>query len=78
MDKKCEVVGWVLLDDSASLLVLDDEGRVALEGCDPQGIFSQEAIQTGSFRRQAIVDPVTKEMLGYDLERVPSPLLKSA
>jgi hypothetical protein len=75
MNTKCEVVGWVLLDDSARVLVREENGSVAPQSVSADSTFAHEAIQTGSFRRNPIVDPVTHETLGYDWERLPSPLL---
>jgi hypothetical protein len=40
----------------------------------PESTFAHEGIQTGSFRRHPIIDAVTNETLGYDLERLPNPL----
>ena len=75
MDMKCEIVGWLLLDDAARVLVRDENGHISPQGLNPEGTFAHQAIQTGSFRRNPIVDPVTHETLGYDWERLPSPLL---
>ena len=72
MDMKCEIVGWVLLDDSARVLVRDESGRISRQGVDPKGTFAHQAIQTGSFHRNQFVVPETNE-LGYDLECLPSP-----
>jgi hypothetical protein len=38
-----------------------------------QSTFEHQSIQTGSFRRgNPIVDPVTQETIGYEMERLPS------
>jgi hypothetical protein len=74
MDMKCEIVGWVLLDDAARVLVRDENGHISPQGVGPQGTFAHQAIQTGSFRRNPIIDPVTNETLGYDMELLPNPL----
>jgi hypothetical protein len=74
MDTKCEIVGWLLLDDAARVLVRDQNGHVSPHSVSPESLFAHQAIQTGSFRRNPIVDPVTRETHGYDMERLPSPL----
>jgi hypothetical protein len=73
MDMKCEIVGWLLLDDAARVLVRDENGQISPQGVGPE-TFAHRAIQTGSFRRNPIIDPVTNETLGYDMELLPSPL----
>lgn len=74
MDMKCEIVGWLLLDDAVRVLVRDENGRVSPQGMSAEGTFAHQAIQTGSFRRNPIIDPVTNETLGYDMEWLPSQL----
>jgi hypothetical protein len=78
MDTKCEIVGWVLLDDAARVLVRDENGHISPQGVSAESAFAHQAIQTGSFRRSPIVDPVTNETIGYDMESLPSPLAPSA
>jgi hypothetical protein len=63
MDKNCEVVGWVLIDDSARVLVrkgssLESQGTLSAEQA-----FEHVAIRTGSFQRHRIIDSVTREAL---------------
>jgi hypothetical protein len=78
MDTKCEIVGWLLLDDAAHVLVREEDGRISPQSVGPESTFAHQAIQTGAFRRNPIVDPVTRETLGYEIERLPSPLAASA
>jgi hypothetical protein len=73
METKCEIVGWLLLDDAARVLVRDENGCVSAHGMNPETAFAHRAIQTGSFRRNPIIDPVTNETLGYDMEWLSSP-----
>lgn len=73
-DTRCEVVGWLLVDEATQVLVREQNGRVASQAVSPASTFSHQAIQTGSFRRNPIVDPVTHETLGYEMERMPGPL----
>lgn len=68
-----EIVGWVSLSaDAEQVLVRDAEGNVhakALEAEDAS--FESMAIQTGAFgRARPIFDKITREILGYELERL--------
>ena len=76
MDTKCEVIGWVLEDsDDAQVLVREENGDMALRSVHPTSTLGHRAIQTGVFRRgAAIIDPVTRETLGYEMECVSNPL----
>jgi hypothetical protein len=69
----CEVVGWLFDDDAARVLVREQDGQLSLQSVNPESTFAHQAIQTGSFRRgNPIVDPVTQETIGYEMERLPS------
>lgn len=73
--KKCEVFGWLLVDDAARVLVREESGHISLQSAKPEATPGSWAIQTGSFRRgKAIVDPVTGQSLGYEMEWVSTPL----
>jgi hypothetical protein len=75
MSTNCEVVGWLLVDETARVLVRQENGRIFSQTTDVEGTFARQAIQTGAFRRgNPIVDPVTRETLGYELERLSNPL----
>jgi hypothetical protein len=75
MATKCEVVGWLFEDDAARVLVREENGHLSLQSVNAQSTFAHQAIQTGSFRRGSpIIDPVTHETVGYEMERMPSPL----
>lgn len=71
MGTKCEVIGWLLGDDdNAQVLVRDAIGQVSLRTADTDGGFAQHAMQTGRFgRANPIIDPVTHETLGYEMDR---------
>jgi hypothetical protein len=73
METRCEVIGWLLVDDDrAQMLVREENGRISQQAASPESTFGH-AIQTGVFRRgAAIVDPVTHETLGYEMETVSS------
>jgi hypothetical protein len=76
MATKCEVFGWLLVDDAARVLVREESGHISLQSAKPETGPGHWAIQTGSFRRgKAIVDPVTGQSLGYEMEWVASPLV---
>jgi hypothetical protein len=75
MATKCEVFGWLLVDDAARVLVREESGHISLQNPKPETAPGHWAIQTGSFRRgKPIVDPVTGQSLGYEMEWVSSPL----
>lgn len=76
MQEKCEVVGWLLVEsDRPQVLVREENGDLSLQTATPEEAFGHAAIQTGVFRRGApIVDPVTQQTLGYEMERVSGPL----
>jgi hypothetical protein len=75
MATKCEVFGWLLVDDAARVLVREESGHISLQSAKPEAAPGHWAIQTGSFRRgKPIVDPQTGQSLGYEMEWVASPL----
>lgn len=68
MDTKSEVIGWLILDDAARVLVRKENGRISRQTVNLESAFDHHAIQTGSFRHYSpIVDPVTHETLGYEM-----------
>jgi len=68
MDTKCEVVGWLLLDDAARVLIREENGHVSPQTVSAENTFAHHAIQTGSFGRYGpIIDPETHETLGYEM-----------
>lgn len=79
MATKCEVFGWLLVDDAARVLVREESGHISLQSAKPDASAPGHwAIQTGSFRRgKQIVDPVTGQSLGYEMEWVASPLAEA-
>lgn len=80
MQTKCSVVGWVLVDaDQARVLVREEDGQLSSQVATPEMDLGPSAIQTGSFRRgKRIIDPVTQELLGYEMERVPNAIVVAA
>jgi hypothetical protein len=72
-ETKCEVVGWLVEEDAARVLVREENGHLSLQAVSADNTFAHQAIQTGSFRRgNPIIDPVTNETIGYEMERLPS------
>ncbi len=67
----CEVIGWLLEDDRSKVLIREENGAVSSQCADLQTTFGQQAIQTGAFRRgNPIIDPVTRKMVGYEMQQV--------
>jgi hypothetical protein len=73
MPAKREVIGWVLEGDrEEKVLVRDEDGQV-LAQANGASDFNAFSIQTGAFRRaRRIVDPLTQELLGYEMDGLPS------
>jgi hypothetical protein len=85
-----EVIAMVLPEDSGfedgpgedvggrtTVLVREPDGSVALETVRPNSALSRLSAQAGCFRRRApIIDPISRQVVGYELEMVPSPLLQ--
>jgi hypothetical protein len=76
-----EDAGVTLRDDSesgarATVLLRDPEGRVAIETVQQDSPLGRFARLTGCFRRsRPIIDPISRQIMGYELEIVPSPVL---
>lgn len=69
MNTHCEVVGWLLDTDTPRVLVREQNGRILAQPAGATGTFSDCAIQTGAFRKGSpIVDPDTRETVGYEIE----------
>jgi hypothetical protein len=69
-----EVIGWVLVDpERTEILVREADGQVRSQQPNPESASGDCAIQTGAFRRgKRVVDPVTLETLGYEIEQLKS------
>jgi hypothetical protein len=89
MDDSVEIIAVVLGDASerrwhagqlgrgAQRLVRRADGRVLLEPVASEEEFERTARTTGCFRRgKPIHDPLTNEVIGYEMEQVP--LLRAA
>jgi hypothetical protein len=73
MQTKCEIVGWLHVDDDKTqMLVREEDGRICRHTAAAESEFGQRAIQTGAFRRlHPVFDAATNELLGYDMECLP-------
>lgn len=71
MKTKREVIGWLFVEaDRDHVLVREENGHISQQTAG-EGTFGQYAIQTGAFHRRPILDPMTSEILGYEMESVP-------
>lgn len=60
-------------DSAATVLIRNADGRMSLEHVNPDSPFGRRAMRTGCFRRgKAIIDPVSRQMIGYEMEPVPN------
>jgi hypothetical protein len=58
----------------ATLLMRSADGQMSLQTVRTDSELGQRAMSTGCFRNgKPIVDPVTRQLLGYEMERIPSP-----
>lgn len=56
---------------SAQILLRDADGCMRLQDVSPDSAMGRQAMSTGCFRRRApIYDPITREIMGYEMERV--------
>jgi hypothetical protein len=88
MTSDTEVIAVVLPEDAgvriagdssgesrATLLIRESDGRVVLETVAASSLRGQIAKTLGCFRRRTpIIDPVSRQIMGYELEMVPSPM----
>jgi hypothetical protein len=58
----------------ATLLMRGADGQMSLQTVRTDSALGQQAMSTGCFRNGTpIVDPVTRQLLGYEMERIPNP-----
>ncbi len=76
MEPTCEVIGWLLeKGNRGQVLIRESNGAISLQPAHCDGSFGQFAIQTGAFRRGSpIIDPVTMETIGYEMEKITGPI----
>jgi hypothetical protein len=77
---KAEVIAVFFPEDeprnpsTATVLLRNSDGQMSLQSVSRDSALGREALRTGCFRRgKAIIDPVSRQMLGYEMERVPVP-----
>lgn len=62
---------------TAQMLLRDADGSMRLQDVSPDSVMGRHAMSTGCFRRsKPILDPVTREVMGYEMEMVAQPLGK--
>jgi hypothetical protein len=81
---KDEVIAVLLSEgeprsSSATLLMRNADGQMSLRTVNPDSPFGRHAMRTGCFRRgKPIIDPVSRQMIGYEMEMVPNFLSTTA
>lgn len=68
MDNNREIVGWVLVDDAARVLVRQASSVESHEIVSAEEAFEHVAIRSGSFKRHRIIDQVTRDVLVSDID----------
>lgn len=57
---------------AATMIVRRADGQFVLETIDARVALAQQAANTGCFRKgKPIIDPTSREVLGYEMEEVP-------
>ena len=85
MQNESEVIALVMPDSeaghpgrmprAAQMLVRNAAGEMSLESVNMDTPLAQYAMATGCFRRgKPIFDPVSREVMGYEMEMMGSPL----
>lgn len=60
---------------SAQMLLREADGRMRLQDVSPDSVMGRHAMSTGCFRRgKPIVDPVSREIMGYEMEMISHPM----
>jgi hypothetical protein len=85
MTNQAEVIAMVMPDGEGpngsgrmqrmgTLLMRGADGRMSLQTVSTDSALGRQAMNTGCFRNgKPIVDPVTRQLLGYEMERIPNP-----
>lgn len=54
----------------ATILVRSANGRMSMQPVDPDATLGHQALATGAFRKgNPIVDPVSRRIIGYEMEQ---------
>jgi hypothetical protein len=62
------------LAQGASALLRDAAGKITIEPVTKDSAFVEQMMTTGCFRRgKAIVDPVSRQIMGYEMEMISHP-----
>jgi hypothetical protein len=65
--------------DTATALMCDHEGRMSLAPLTREMPFAEQVMTTGCFRRgKAIIDPVSREVMGYEMEMISDAEMRSS
>lgn len=60
--------------EPATALIRRADGQMSLEPVARDASFTRDQLTTGCFRRgKPILDPVSREVMGYEMEMVPAP-----
>ena len=82
MSTQAQVIAMVMSDGEgpngagrmqrmATVLLRDADGQMSVRTVSPDSTLGQFALSSGCFHaRRAIVDPVTREHLGYEMELI--------
>jgi hypothetical protein len=66
------------LSQGTTALLRDAQGKITIEPVTKDSAFVEQMLTTGCFRRgKAIVDPVTRQIMGYEMEMIAQPLKQS-
>jgi hypothetical protein len=84
--RAAQIIGWLLPEshtrrrdefdvDTATALMRDHDGRISLAPLTREQTrempFEEQIMTTGCFRRgNPIIDPVTREVMGYEMEMI--------
>jgi hypothetical protein len=62
------------MTEPATALLRDADGRMSLQPITSEMTFAEQVMTTGCFRRgKPIIDPMTREIMGYELEMIAAP-----
>jgi hypothetical protein len=85
MTTEAEVIAMVMPDGEgangsgrmqrmATLLIRSADGQMSLRTVSADSALGRKAMSTGCFRNgKPIVDPITRQLLGYEMEMVANP-----
>jgi hypothetical protein len=82
MHGKAEIIAMVMADDAtgraqrlATLVLRNPDGQMSVQTVSADSTLGQHAMNTGCFRNGTpIIDPITRQVLGYEMEMIEGPL----